>query len=368
MGYEIDYIAVGDGSRSGDAIALRYGNLHGPREQQTVVTIDGGTLESGEKLVRHIKEYYQTDKVDIAILTHADSDHASGMREILEHLKVSQVAMHLPWSHSADVKALLDDKSITINAIRQKVIRNLSAARDIEKLALAKGIPIVEPFAGVTNKNHGLIVLGPTEDFYQDMLSGFKCVPGALSSTVTTSFLESLRRAAEKVINWIQENWFTETLQEPASDAISAENNSSVILLLNVDGQKSLFTGDAGVPAFTAALDYAQHQGISLEALRFFDVPHHGSRKNLGPTILNRLFGNIRQQQTKDWTAFISAAKEGAPKHPHKKITNALQRRGANVHATAGIGKWHHNDSPARTHWSDAIPVPFYSQVEDDDS
>jgi beta-lactamase superfamily II metal-dependent hydrolase len=367
MGYEIDYIAVGDGRRSGDAIAFRYGNLHGRREEQTVITIDGGTLESGEKLVEHIKEYYQTDTVDVAILTHADSDHASGMRPILEKLKVSQVAMHLPWNHSADVKALLDDNSITINAIRQKVIRNLSAARDIEKLALEKKIAIVEPFAGVTNPNGGLIVLGPTQDFYQEMLAGFKCVPGALSSTTTPSFLESMKVAATKAIKWIQENWFRETLQEPAADAISAENNSSVILLLNVDGQKSLFTGDAGVPALTAALDYAQQQGISLDGLQFFDVPHHGSRKNLGPNILNRLFGCIRQQQTKDWTAFISAAKDGPPKHPHKKVTNALQRRGGNVHVTAGIAKRHYFNAPVRN-WSASVPVPFYTSVEDDDA
>jgi len=32
------------------------------------------------------------------------------------------------------------------------------------------------------------------------------------------------------------------------------------------------FTGDAGVPALAAALDYAQQQGISIEGLQFFDV------------------------------------------------------------------------------------------------
>ena len=365
MGYEIDYLAVGEGSRSADAICLRYGNLHGIRDEQTVITIDGGTLESGEELVQHVKTYYKTDKVDVAVLTHADTDHASGMRPILEQLKVAQVAMHLPWNHSADVKGLLNDRSVTTNAIRQKVIRNLSAAREIEQLALAKNIPIVEPFAGGGNQN-GILVLGPTEKFYQEMLAGFKCVPGALSATTTPSFLESLRTAAEKVINWIAENWFTETLREPAPDVISAENNSSVILLLEVDGRKLLFCGDAGVPALTAAADFAEQAGVSLEGLRFFDVPHHGSRKNLGPTILNRLFGNIRQQQTKDWTAFVSAAKDGAPKHPHKKVTNALQRRGADVHVTAGLTKWHHHDAPARD-WSASVPVPFYTSVEDDD-
>ncbi|MBF4307570.1 MBL fold metallo-hydrolase, partial [Vibrio anguillarum] len=42
MGYEIDFLGVGEESKSGDAIALRYGNLHGHRDEQTVVVIDGG--------------------------------------------------------------------------------------------------------------------------------------------------------------------------------------------------------------------------------------------------------------------------------------------------------------------------------------
>jgi hypothetical protein len=60
MGYEVDFQAVGEGERSGDAIALRYGNLNGSRAEQTVITIDGGTLESGDELVKHIRNFYGT--------------------------------------------------------------------------------------------------------------------------------------------------------------------------------------------------------------------------------------------------------------------------------------------------------------------
>jgi len=97
MGYEIDYIPVGEGAKSGDAIALRYGNLHGPRSEQTVVVIDGGTLESGDALVEHVIGRYGTNVVDIAFLTHPDGDHAHGMRRVLERLQVNQLSMHLPW-------------------------------------------------------------------------------------------------------------------------------------------------------------------------------------------------------------------------------------------------------------------------------
>ena len=55
MGFEVDFLPVGDGEMSGDAITLRWGNLFGPRDHQTVVVIDGGTKQSGQNLVQHLK-------------------------------------------------------------------------------------------------------------------------------------------------------------------------------------------------------------------------------------------------------------------------------------------------------------------------
>jgi beta-lactamase superfamily II metal-dependent hydrolase len=365
IGYEIDYLAVGEGERSSDAICLRYGNLAGRRDEQTVMTIDGGTLDSGNLLVAHVKKYYGTDVVDIALLSHPDVDHASGMRQVLEGLKVQQVVMHLPWNHSTDVKALLDDARVSANSIKERAKRTLSAAREIEQLATRKNIPIVEPFAGCKNSN-GLIVLGPTVEFYQAMLASFKFMPGA-TEAASSSLGEAFKLFAKTAVNWVLENILTETLQEPAEDATSPENNSSVIFVISIDGKKLLFTGDAGVTALNAAVSFATTNAIPLTGINFFDVPHHGSRRNLGPSILNRLFGNIRSQDSQDWTAFISAAKDGAPKHPHKKVTNALRRRGARVHVTAGQNIWHNHLAPGRGDYSTITPLPLFTQVEDDD-
>lgn len=60
MGFEVDFLSVGDGQRSGDAIALRLGNLHGSRDEQVVMIIDGGTTESGERLAEHVRHFYRT--------------------------------------------------------------------------------------------------------------------------------------------------------------------------------------------------------------------------------------------------------------------------------------------------------------------
>jgi hypothetical protein len=67
--YEIDFLPVGDGARSGDAIALRYGNLEGARAEQTVIVIDGGFTDDGAALVELIKTHYGTEHVDIVLAT-----------------------------------------------------------------------------------------------------------------------------------------------------------------------------------------------------------------------------------------------------------------------------------------------------------
>src|ERR1043165_9201459 len=89
IGYEIDFLPVGE-SKSGDAITVRFGNLLGAQPKQTVVVIDGGFTDSGEDIVRHVKRYYGTDRVDIVISTHPDSDHISGLEVVLEKCKVGR--------------------------------------------------------------------------------------------------------------------------------------------------------------------------------------------------------------------------------------------------------------------------------------
>jgi hypothetical protein len=68
-----------------------------------------------------------------------------------------------------------------------------------------------------------------------------------------------------------------------------------------------------------------------------------------------------------DKTGFISAAKEGEPKHPNKRVVNALLRRGLRPFVTAGRDKCHRDNAPVRQGWSAAEPLLFYAQVEDDD-
>src|SRR5690348_4417469 len=104
MPFEIDFLPVGDASKSGDSIAIRYGYGALIPGNQRVIVIDGGTQESGQALVDHVRQVYGTTAVDFAILTHPDLDHVAGLRVVLEQLKVGVLFMHCPWEHANEIR------------------------------------------------------------------------------------------------------------------------------------------------------------------------------------------------------------------------------------------------------------------------
>jgi beta-lactamase superfamily II metal-dependent hydrolase len=331
--------------------------LYGSRSEQTVVVIDGGYTDDGEALVEHIREYYGTDTVDMVISTHSDQDHITGLEVVLAEMHVGQLLMHLPWQHSGTLTEARKS-AFKSTALSEKVEKSFQAASDLQTIAERKGVPIVEPFAGMQT---GDGALGPSEDYYEELLAKVEAA-GPQPSVITLS--EQLRRLLKAAAQLVPETLWVETLRDDGET--SPTNNSSVITLLTVDGRKSILTGDAGIPALEQALDILEAEGFEPGALKFVQIPHHGSRRNVGPSVLNRLLGP-KGQSTRHSTAYASVPpKNPEHKHPSKKVTNAFHRRGYNVHVTQGSKKWHHHNGPSRDGWDTSNPVNFHDQVEED--
>jgi beta-lactamase superfamily II metal-dependent hydrolase len=359
MGYEIDFLAVGTESRGGDAIALRYGNLYGPSSDQTVIVIDGGYTECGEAMVEHIRRYYGTDEVDMVVSSHPDMDHVTGLEVVVEEMTVGQLLMHQPWRHSSHL-AQARDGAFKSASVSDKLAKSLQDVSDLEDIANRKGVAIIEPWAGMTTDDGCFKILGPTPAFYEEIL--------ALEQTTLSSIAKGLVGAFSRVkdaVTTVFESPTHETLRD--GGITSPQNNSSVISTLRVGGDQILFTADAGAPALEGALAILESDGFTPGSLTIAQVPHHGSRRNVGPTILNRLLGPIGQLPG-DTRACVSApAKNPEAKHPAKKVTNAFLRRGYPVFATQGKGIRFYNDAPARPGWNTiSTAVPFYNYVEED--
>ena len=348
--FEVDFLPVEnedqDSEKSGDAIAVRF--TCEAEQRPKVMVIDGGLTDTGEKVVDHIRQWYQTETVDLMISTHPDGDHLNGLATIKERLTVKELLIHQPRQHTPNLTGF----------------SNLDALDNLIKVAAAHNVTITEPFTGLTRFGGQVTVLNPTVEFYeqllQEQLSQTKA--SALAETLKSRWIRHIDSLFDRNLSFLP----NETLTEAGET--SPRNNSSVITLLKCDHQRMLFTGDAGVPALEAAADeYESTIGFFYSTpLSFFQAPHHGSRRNVGPTILNRILGKAEAPHSSSCVSFISSAKS-APKHPSPKVVNALTRRGCSVNATEGQSILHGYSYPPRLGWVTLAPLPPLVEDGDED-
>lgn len=347
MDFDIDFLPVGNGEKSGDAICLRWQEDSGGYK---VMVIDGGTKESGEKLVKHIRKHYNTERVDYVVNTHPDQDHASGLSVVLEELEVGELWIHRPWLYTEQILSHFKDGRITADSLKKRLQNSFSYVYPLEEIAKEKKIQIKEPFQG---EWIGIFqVLSPDKEWYLfDLLPNSSKTPEPKSK-----IMEALEGAKDSVLNWISETFDIETL--PEDGETSADNESSVILYGVMNNKGYLFTGDAGIRAIKRAYNY--NPQVS-ENLRFIQVPHHGSRRNVSPSVLDDILGKKGQEKNK--TAFISAS-VNSPKHPRQSVVNAFIRRGCKVVATKG-STIHHFNGTSNRGWGAATPLEFKEEFEE---
>ena len=360
MGYEIDFLAVGDASKSGDAIALRWGDLLN-NGSQFIAVIDGGFGENGKQLAELIREHYRNPRtIDLVVSTHPHADHIGGLPDILGAFdEVKTLWLHKPWEHNDHLASKFEDGRITDNSIGERLKESCEAAWKLLKKAESKGTKVEEPFAYLEEGNHEgrLRVLGPTEGYYKELLPNFNGMP----ETAAAYAEQTSPQISEGVFGRI-ERWEVDSIGDDGKT--SAENNSSVILEFSYGGERCLFTADAGIPALQKAcalVDKERH-------LRFIQIPHHGSRRNVGPTVLNHLVGEIVPRGgSRGICAYASCAdKNPDHKHPNKRVLNAFTRRGCACYKTAGGSLRYPKNAPDRG-YPIVAPCGFYEQVEDDE-
>ncbi len=355
MNYEIDFLPVGNGDTSGDAIAVRY--CEDGTNDYKIIVIDGGTKESGQALVEHIKKYYKTNYVDYVVNTHPDQDHASGLSVVMEQLKVGELWIHRPWLYVSEIIHHFKDQRITEESLEKRLKEKFSSSYALEELAKEKGVDIFEPYQGEQIGEFG--VMSPDKDWYLHTL-----IPDFNKTPEKKAEEESFFVKALNTIKSVSESLNTETLKEDGET--SADNESSVILYTEFNNKGIMFTGDAGIQSLNKAIDYYNEKSRLLnnvdisDNLNFIQVPHHGSRRNVSPSILDKLLGN--KGQSKNKTAFISAGKDSTV-HPRKIVVNAFIRRGCKVCATQGEVICYPHNMPSRG-WKDITLLEFSDKVE----
>ncbi|UVL05963.1 ComEC/Rec2 family competence protein [Pseudomonas sp. B21-047] len=355
---EIDFLPVGEGEHSGDAIAIRW------REdgQFKVMIYDGGTQAYGAQLVKHVQEHFQTSYVDYVVNSHPDNDHAGGLLHVLTTLTVGELWMHRPWEYSDLIRDYFHDRRMTDESLAKRLKQKMSAAYALEQAALERGVTIREPFSG--DQIGIFTVLSPGRYRYvHNLIPAFQKSPELKENQSTAA---AALDAVKGVASYVAARWGFEYL--PESVKTSAENESSVILFASIGKNGYLLTGDAGIESLRAAATFASERGIDLPTrVTFAQIPHHGGRHNVSTETLNMLVGNPLEARPEDPVrrAFVSAAAL-APRHPKKAVTNAFVSRGFKVVKTKGKHIVHRSPgAPEREGWGPATYEPFYEEVEE---
>ena len=377
MAYEIDYIGVkaDKATKDADAICLRWktGIALNGMPIYKVGVIDGGFEAHGNAMIAHMNQYYFDDAegvkskekktIDFVVVTHPDQDHAIGLKQVLKAFDVKKIYMNRPWLYVDELFDKVNDGRITKQSLRKRLRNNYETIADIENIAEENKIPIYEAFEGTYVENE-ILILSPEKQFYLDLLVESEKTPLQEQAAFNQDGL--FGRIANAVKAYIVnkfEDWDIETLRE--NEETSAENETSVVLRGLVEGDGFLLTGDAGIRALNKAIDYMEQIGEDvISEISSYQIPHHGGRHNVSPSLLDRMVGQrVKKGTTRNKTAYASVA-EGSD-HPLKMVTNAYIRRGVSTYETNGNTICHHCGQMPKRGWTQLKMIEFADYVEE---
>jgi beta-lactamase superfamily II metal-dependent hydrolase len=356
MGYELEFLPVGDSS--GDAICVRYGSnaLLG----YTVHVVDGGYSDTAQTIIDHIEKYYGAGtRIAHMVLSHADNDHACGLIDVLKQFDVGALWMNRPWLYAVQVLDKFHG-NWTLEGLIKKMKEMHPYLVELEKIAAEKGTPVYEVFQGASIGQ--FTVLAPSRPRYIELIPDLDKTPPSYAEAKSTSLFAPIVDAAKAAVSWIKEKWDIETLDENPP-ATSASNETSVVQIGVFDDHRVLLTADVGPAGLTEAANYAELLGL-LGSLKVVQVPHHGSRRNVTPAVLNRWLGERMANSGVVRGGALCSVGKNKTEHPRRKVSNAFIRRGYPVYcARTGPVQYGH-DMPARN-WNSATAEPFHEDVED---
>ena len=354
--FEIDFLDV-ETKKSGDAIPLRY-EVNG---QRYIHLVDGGYRAVSEKIIRHVQTHYDDKPFNHVVLTHPDGDHAAGLYDVLETCNVGALWMLRPWQYANELIPRFETYN-SVDRLESRLRAVYPTIARLEEIALERGIPIFEPFQG--QRIGAFTVLAPSKQRYLDLIVKSERTPEAVEEDEPVDVITRLLQAGARAVAYVRGAWGHEVF---SPEETSAENEMSVIQYAAIAGQTIVLTGDAGRGALTEAADFAPYVGLQLPGVSRFQVPHHGSRRNVSTELLDRWLGPRLEQKPFEgqelFTAICSSAKEDKD-HPRKSVERAFVHRGARFLATEGVDICTFKDSPPRQGWVRIAPRPYPEDFE----
>lgn len=305
--YEIRFFRVGTASKGGDAIFIR---LYDEYDHPTVIVIDGGYTEDGNKIIRYMVDKCGLNTIDLIINTHPDIDHILGLIQLFksDEIEIKKLVMNRPWRDSNLDCSFFKDGRITDKSLNERLTRTFRKAYELEKCAKEKigENNIIHPVVGNTYFDC-LTILAPNKEAYRSYLLESDKTP-ASNLTLYSSQPKKSKYATEFYHQGDTIKWFEDETTSPI-------NETSIVSLLKLPKTNILFTGDAGKRTLSQALDELSNRFGDIK-IHKMQLPHHGSRKNISPYLIKRINANAY---------YVSCPPEGLEEgHYSRRLTNMI--------------------------------------------
>lgn len=271
-------------------------------ESNLVFLIDGGHSGDSGKIISNLNTILAKNNkknLDFILCTHYDDDHIGGLFNVVKYYgnRINKV-----WIHQTSAKILLEKikkiqpnnktydsifpneyndyllpggiNSYANDSNFQELVKSVTQEIEFAELLSVLKIETNEPIAGTFNIEGWpeLQLIGPSMEYYK------KLFPSHFDIAVR---IEDIR--ANTVPQLTKDSF--QNLDSVTRSKVTAPNLNSAILLLKVNNEKILFTGDAGISSFEAIKDFE----ALLKDLHVLKVPHHASHNNINSELI-RLF------------------------------------------------------------------------------
>lgn len=282
-GFSICFLDVGQGA----AIYMK-------SEEGNDYLIDGGSSDEkniGEYKLESFLEARQVDKLEYVFVTHCDTDHISGIVELIERKNILIDNLILPDipGESRDEKYL-----------------------ELEALARKQGINVLYMKAGDKLKDGELKIT---------------CInPGVVNSSVMENLTRNeIRDVARDEIRDIARDEIKDVARNTTTDI----NESSLVFVAEYKSLAAVFTGDIGKETERELINILEQYDFDRRTV-IYDVAHHGSRNSNSEELIGLLKPTI---------AVVSCGKDNSYGHPAVEVLERLKEVGCSVWCTYESGQ-----------------------------
>lgn len=265
-----------------DIIKANHGDCFLIKHNEKTILIDGGLKKT---YTNHLKKMLKNVKsIDLLIITHICNDHIAGIIKLFEDQKHVGKIKKI-WFNSGGIiskkyeenrEFLITEKSIDKSVKQGYTLEKKISILDIwEKRTIKYGETL--QLGGINIK-----VLAPFEENLEILNEKWED---------ELKRLESEKKKQEDKSGLTVEGYesIDSLIKNKETEDQSIANKSSIVILIEIDQKKLLFSGDSTAQNIVKGLKNEGYSKDNPIKLNLFKLPHHGSKNNINKELIEMI-------------------------------------------------------------------------------